>query len=188
MFSSPRIFSPTPRILIPFDTDRYHLEYHDALRLATLGRILLDIKQSGRFKARGVKQGFKEDLTQADGPDFNYYAHVAKLMSVRATSFRYKRGTRRVALKDVRTAFLQYDKYPADVTKYICFKDPLTLQWKYYRQTAPIYGENSDPTRWEHTIAPWLCSDEVGLQRGENEPCAYVHPSRELLALRYVDD
>ena len=33
-----------------------------------------------------------------------------------------------------------------------------------------------------------MCSDEVGLQRGENEPCAYVHHSRELLALLYVDD
>ena len=132
-------------ILIPIDTD--HPEYHDALRLATPGRILLDIKRSGLFKARGVKQGFKEDLTQADGPDFNYYAHVAKLMSVRATLFRYKRGTRRVALKDVRTAFLQSDKYPVGVIKYICFKDRLTLQWKY-RQIAPIYDENSGPIRW----------------------------------------
>jgi hypothetical protein len=57
-----------------------------------------------------------------------------------------------------------------------------------YRQTAPIYGENSAPSRWGSTIAPWLCSDEVGLQCGQNEPCAYVHPSRELLALLYVDD
>ena len=48
------------------------------LSLATPGRILLDIKRSGLYKARGVKQGFRENKTVADGPDFNCYAHVAK--------------------------------------------------------------------------------------------------------------
>ena len=48
-------------ILTSIDTNRP--EYHDALRFAASGRILLDIKWSGLFKARGVKQGFKEDLT-----------------------------------------------------------------------------------------------------------------------------
>ena len=42
----------------------------------------------------------------ADGPGFNYYSHVAKLMSVRMTFFRPDRGTRRIAAKDVSVAFL----------------------------------------------------------------------------------
>ena len=81
-------------------------EFQDARRLAAPSRILLDIKCSDIYKARGAKQGFREDKVAADGLDFNYYAHVAQLTSVRASLFRYKRGTRRVALKDVRTAFL----------------------------------------------------------------------------------
>jgi hypothetical protein len=73
---------------------------------------LLDIKRSGEYKARGVKQGFLEDREFSDGPDFNYYAHVAKFLIVRVALFRYKRGTRCVAIKDIRTAFLQSDPYP----------------------------------------------------------------------------
>ena len=192
-------------------------EFQEARRLATPGRILLDIKRSDMYKARGVKQGFREDKVAADGPDFNYYAHVAQLTSVRASLFRYKRGTRRVALQDVRTAFLQSDPYPPGTVKYICFKNPLTLKWEYYRQSAPIYGEASAPKRWEDTIAPFLGTEEgsekqledledlsghlnlislnsdtvepgAGMIRGCNEPCCFLHPTRELLALLYVDD
>ena len=46
------------------------LDYDRAVKEAISGRYLLDIKRSGAWKARGVKQGFKEDKTQADGPGF----------------------------------------------------------------------------------------------------------------------
>ena len=173
-------------ILTPIDEN--HPEYEEARRLATPGRILLDIKRCGLFKARGVKQGCRENKEIADGPDFNYYAHVAQLTSVRASLFRYKRGTRRVAIKDVRTAFLQSDPYPEGTVKYICFKNPLTQKWEYFRQSGPIYGEASAPVRWEQTIGPFLESDKVGLIRGDNERCCFLHPTRDLLALLYVDD
>jgi hypothetical protein len=163
-------------------------EWEEAVRLATPGRLLLDIKRSGQYKARGVKQGFLENYEMADGPNFNYYAHVAKLTSIRAALFRYKRGTRRLAVKDVKTAFLQSDPYPEGTVKYVCFKDPLTLQWKYYRQSGPIYGEASAPVRWEATIAPFLESEDIGMQRGENEPCCFHELNRNLTALLYVDD
>ena len=180
-----------------------HPDFKEAKRLATPGRILLDIKRSQMYKTRGVKQGFKEDKRSADGPDFNYYAHVAQLTNVRLSLFRFKRGTRRVAVKDVRTAFLQSDPYPPGTIKYICFKSPLTQQGEYFKQRGPIYGEASAPKRWEDTIAPFLgngfgkqdcCDDEggvltpCGMDRGENEPCVFVHPVQELLALLYVDD
>ena len=58
--------------------------------------------------------------------------------------------------------------------------------WQYYSQTGPIYGESSAPVRWENTIAPWLV--EQGFVRGENEPCVFYHPDRDLLVLLYVDD
>ena len=37
-----------------------------------------------------VKQGFKEDKVAMDGPDFNYYAHVCELQSVRASVLQHK--------------------------------------------------------------------------------------------------
>jgi hypothetical protein len=43
-------------------------EFDTAIDLATPGRLLLAIKRSGAYKARGVKQGFKEDTEIADGP------------------------------------------------------------------------------------------------------------------------
>ena len=52
-------------------------EYHQACELATPGRILLGIKRSGMYKSRGVKQGFKEDTEQADGPNFNHPGSLA---------------------------------------------------------------------------------------------------------------
>ena len=161
-------------------------EYNQACELATPDRILLGIKRSGIYKSRGVKQGFKEDIEQADGPNFNYYAHVAKFNSIRMTTFRSNRGTRRIALKDVSTAFLQSNKYPEGTNKYVSFKDPLTKKWRYYRQSGPLYGEKSATKRWEDTIAPWY--EEIGYIRGENEPCAFHHEDSDSLVLLYTDD
>ena len=161
-------------------------DYENACKLATPGRILLGIKRSGMYKARGVKQGFKEDTEQADGPNFNYYAHVAKFNSIRMSTFRTNRGERRIALKDVSTAFLQSDKYPDGTIKYVSFKDPLTKQWRYYKQSGPLYGEKSATKRWEDTIAPWY--ESIGYQRGENEPCAFHGENSDSLVLLYTDD
>jgi len=173
-------------ILTPIGYD--HPERAVAEATAVTGRYILDVKRSKlRFKARGVKQGFKENKARADGPDFVYYSHVAKLTSVRMSLFRPNRGSRRVAIKDIATAFLQSNSYPPGVVKYICFVDPVTRVREYFRQSGPIYGEASAPVRWEDTLAPWLV-DECHFIRGSNEPCAFLHPTRELLTLLYVDD
>ena len=171
-------------ILSPILSD--HSRYNEAVETATPGRWLLDIKRNGTFKVRGVKQGFKEDKLTADGPDFNYYAHVAKLNTVRTAIFRKDRGDRNIAVQDVSTAFLQSDPYPDGQTKLIKFKNPITGQWEYWEQSGPIYGEASAPVRWEKTIGPWL--ESQGFAQGKNEPCAYYHSERDLLVLLYVDD
>ena len=132
-----------------------------------------------------MKQGFKEDKTVADGPDFNYYSHVAKLYTARMALFRSNRQGRRIALKDVSTAFLQSQGYDGFV-KYVSFKHPVTGEWLYYEQSGPIYGEASAPVRWENTIAPFF--EELGFERGENDPSVFYHPDRDLLVLLYVDD
>ena len=124
-------------------------------------------------------------LATADGENFNYYSRVAKFDSVRMSLFRPNRGTRAAALKDVSVAFLQSHGYEG-FYKYICFKDPVTGVWEYYRQSGPIYGEASAPVRWEDTFGPWLV--EQGFERGENERCVYYHPDKDLTVITYVDD
>ena len=161
-------------------------EYKTACELATPGRLLLSTKRNANYKSRGVKQGFKEDTEQADGPNFNYYAHVAKFNSIRMSIFRMNRGNRRIAIKDVSTAFLQSDKYPDGTVKYVSFKDPLTLKWHYYKQSGPLYGEKSASRRWEDTIAPWY--ESIDFKRGKNEPCAFLHALHDALVLLWTDD
>ena len=161
-------------------------DYDSKFNMATPGRWLLDVKRNGVVKCRGVKQGFKEDRVVADGPNFNYYSHVAKLTTVRTSIFRKNRGDRRLALKDVSTAFLQSNPYPDGKVKYLKMKNPFTAQWELWEQSGPIYGEASAPVHWENTVAPWLVS--LGFIRGDNEPSVFHHPERDLLVLLYVDD
>ena len=65
-------------------------DFATAIKTATPGRLLLDIKRSGKYKCRGVKQGFKEDKELSDGPDFIYYSNVVKLNAVRAAGAKTK--------------------------------------------------------------------------------------------------
>ena len=99
---------------------------------------------------------------------------------------RHRRGTRRIAIKDVRTAFLQSDKFTPDVIKYIVFKNPITCELEYSRQTGPVYGEAGAPKRWENTLAPWLVQE--GFERGCNEPAVFYHATRDVLLVTFVDD
>ena len=162
-------------------------KYENAVKEATSGRFLLDVKRCGTYKARGVKQGFKENLEMSDGPDFNYYAHVAEMKAIRAALLRPNRRTRKLATIDVCTAFLQSIPYPDGKRKLIKFKCPIVGKWLYYEQSGPIYGENSAPVYWgEQTLAPFLIS--CGFVRGENHKCTYYHPKHDLVVLTYVDD
>ena len=160
-------------------------DWEVAIEQATPGRWILDVKRSGAWKVRGVKQGFREDKVMSDGPDFNYHANVVKFVTVRLILARRRTGCI-IAIIDVSTAFLQSHPYPAGKVKYISFKHPLTGKWVYFRQSGPIYGEASAPVRWEDTIAPWL--EDQGFTRGSNEPCLFHHQERDLVLLLYVDD
>ena len=164
-------------------------DYEKIVKEAISGRPLLDIKRNGTYKCRIVKQGFKEDKSNADGPGFNYYAHTARFDTVRSAIFRPRRGNRRLALKDISTAFLQSHGYKVTdpgLKKWLKVKNPLTGEIEYYEQSGPIYGEASAPIRWENTVAPWF--EEQGFIRGDNEPCVFYHPDRDLLVVLYVDD
>ena len=160
--------------------------YETAVLNATPGRLLLDIKRSGKYKVRGVKQGFRENTEVTDGPDFNYYSSVVRLFTVRIALCSRRSRDHIIAIKDVSTAFLQSEGYPEGQVKYVSFKHPLSSKWHYYSQSGPIYGEASAPVRWENTIAPWI--EQQGFDRGENDRCIFYHPERDLLLLLYVDD
>ena len=163
-------------------------DWERSQRESTRGRALLDEKRNSTMKTRIVKQGFREDHAFADGPDFNYYSNVASLESIRASLFRHRRADRRIAIQDISTAFLQSRPYGPGIYKYLHFKNPITGEVEYYRQSGPIYGESSAPTRWEETLAEFLTSTEMGFVRSKNEPSTYYHPERDILIITYVDD
>ncbi len=125
--------------------DRDDPEYDELYKAAITGRYLLDVKRSGEYKTQGVKHGFKEDKSTADGTGFNYYSNVAKLYTIRISFFRVNRGTRRVGLLDEQTAFLQSDSFPDWLKKSLLMWNPVELEWELFRQTGPLYGENSAP-------------------------------------------
>ena len=106
-----------------------------ALKEACPGRLIGDVRRPGEVKGRGAKQGFKENIGTTDGPNFNYHSHVAKMDSVRSLTLRGRRRCpktgkmRRLATKDIRTAFLQSDKHlDTDPRKHITFKHPITKE------------------------------------------------------------
>ena len=162
-----------------------HPEYQRAVKEAINSRLLLDIKRNGRWKARLVKQGFRE-CKSVDGPGFEYHASVASLNTVRVALFSADWDNHVLYIIDVTTAFLQSDKYSDDIVKYLKYRDPETKMVQYARQLGPIYGESSAPKRWELTLAPWIIS--LGFIRGENEPCVFYNPDRNMLIITYVDD
>jgi len=163
-----------------------HENWYTAVQQAIPGRALLDIKRSGAWKARLVKQGFKEDRTTADGPNFNYYSNVVRFSAVRSILARRRTMDRLLCTIDVQTAFLQSQPYPDGMVKYLSCKNPITGKWHYYEQSGPIYGEASAPVRWEDTLAPWI--ESIGFHRGQNEPAAFWHHTRDIVLLTFVDD
>ena len=162
-----------------------HPEYETAVKEAVSGRYLLDIRRNAMWKCRGVKQGFKEDKT-IDGPGFVYYSHVVKLYTIRISLFRPNRGTRRIAIQDVKTAFLQSDKFPPETIKYMKIYNPVQAELEYFRQWGPTYGEYSGNIRWEDTYAPYY--EGEGFIRGDNERSVFYHEDQDLLVLVYTDD
>ena len=161
-----------------------HPEREVAERSASHGRYLLDRKRCGRWKARGVKT--REDK-RVDGPDFNYFARVARLVSLRTLVCRPDRHFRSLCARDISTAFLQSMKYaPSEPARYAKFRDPTTGEFEYFRQSGPIYGEASAPIRWEKTLAAAL--ESAGFQRGQNDPSLYYNPETDVAVIVYVDD
>ena len=162
-------------------------EYNAAVKQACLARALLSIKRSQEMKARFVLRGDLQEKEKVDGPGFNYYARVVSMTAVRAALATFNSTEETMAFADVSTAFLQAHKYDdSQPAKYVKMKNPITKEWMFFRQTGPLYGENSAPKHWETTISEWIQAQ--GFVRGSNDPCIYYHAGRKLKVLLYVDD
>ena len=145
-----------------------------------------------------VVQGFKENKLFLDGPDFDYAANVCELAAVRNLLFAPRvdpdgpdagEDPEVIAQCDVATAYLQADMFgPADPPRYLKVRDPVTGEWRYFRQLGNLYGSSSAGKRWEKTLIAWLTSDKIGFVQGKNEPTAFFCKSRGLRLLTYCDD
>ena len=124
-----------------------HPDYDKAVRDAISGRYLLDLRRSRQYTARGVKQGFKENKATVDDPGFSYYSHMTKLAIVQMLLFRRNRGNRKLAIKNVCTAFLQSTPFPPHIRKFMKIQNPFTGATKHHRQHGPIYGKASAAIR-----------------------------------------
>ena len=80
----------------------------------------------------------------------------------------------------------RFYKLPEGLLTYIYFKDPITGELEYSRQTGPIYGEAGAPVRWQDTLAPWMVSQ--GYTRGCNDQAMFYDYDKDVLALTFVDD
>ena len=129
-------------------------EFADAVTYACPGRILLDIKHSLAYKIMGVKQGFREDLEQADGPGFNYYSSVVKLHVVRVVLMRRRRRGRALGIKDVSTASLQSDSNTsAVVTLPLTFGTTIVRVVQFTERSAP---QRDGKTPSHPGSSPWV--------------------------------
>ena len=162
-------------------------ELAEALASATPGRVILEFKRVGVWKARGVLQGFAEDKVRLDGIDFNYASDVVGLSAVRSIIMRPLQEGESIGQMDISVAFLQSHLFPADAPpRYLRLKDPVSGSFRYFRQLGPIYGSASAPKHWQETLHPWLVS--IGFEQGLNEPCVFRHKKLEVTLATYVDD
>ena len=101
--------------------------------------------------------------------------------------FRVDCGSRRVAILDRRTSFLQSDKFPPDIVKSLLMFNPIAMEWELFRhgQSGPLYGENSAPRRWEDTYSPYLESE--GFRCGFNDRSIFYNPERDVVNLTYSE-
>ena len=72
--------------------------------------------------------------------------------------------------------------------RYLKVFDPVTRQWRYFRQIGNLYGSGSAGVRWEKTLVGWLTSSDVGFRQGCNERSAFYHEGRGIRLLTYSDD
>ena len=143
-------------------------------------------KEDGRFKARLVAKGYSQRL----GIDYQEtYAPVAKFTTLRILLSLVSENDWELEGMDVKTAFLH-----SELAETIFMKIPEGIQPKgggnlsrmACRLIKTIYGLKQSPRAWYGKIHSFFI--ENGFIRSEEDHSFYVHESRSLIILLYVDD
>lgn len=161
--------------------------------VATWTMLLLEVKRSGRWKARLVIRGDQQDAVAINGPDFNYHSHSADLNTVRAGFLTPGRFKHTVVTIDLDNAYCQAKPFPdTDPPRYLFMWDPVLKRKRTFRQVRNLYGSKESGKLFELTFFEWLAveSRQVGLNlvQGSNEPCVFFDQGRNLLVITFVDD
>ena len=148
-------------------------------------RWVFKIKEDGRYKARLVAKGY----TQVPEVDYNKtFAPVAKFTTLRTLLALSAENDWELEGMDVKTAFLH-----SELAESIYMQIPEGLKPEgehsprlVCRLIKTIYGLKQAPRAWYGKINQFF--SENGFCRSEEDHSLFVHESRRLIILLYVDD
>ena len=148
-------------------------DWQECLHNAVGGRCILDIKKSGKFKTRMVKQGIPG--TEPPTPGRDSYTNLARTEDVRLqlsqSDDRYE--DRVTVIIDIANAYAQGDPWKQSETKrFIRVKHPVTLQVIYFQELIPIYGGMYAGNNWEMTAFKHLKA--IGMEQGINSQSMFT--------------
>ena len=167
------------------DNETWVLEELPEDRTAIGCRWVFKIKEDGRFKARLVAKGYSQRL----GIDYQEtYAPVAKFTTLRILLALVNENDWELDGMDVKTAFLH-----SELAETIYMEVPEGIKTNkddsprlVCRLIKTIYGLKQSPRAWYGKIHQFFIAN--GFIRSEEDHSLYIHETRALIILLYVDD
>lgn len=138
--------------------------------------------QIDRLKARICAQGFTQEFLK---DYFETYAPVARLNSIRTFLALVTQNGMRVRQGDVPSAYVK-----ARLKETIFARQPKGFEegipTSVWRLNKALYGLKQAGREWNAELDSFL--RHYGLIPTREDPCVYIHPTKELIVLIYVDD
>ncbi|KAE8912640.1 hypothetical protein PF003_g3708 [Phytophthora fragariae] len=135
-----------------------------------------------RLKARICAQGFTQEFLK---DYFETYAPVARLNSIRTFLALITQTGMRVRQGDVPTAYVK-----AGLKETIYVRQPKGFEegspTSVWRLKKALYGLKQAGREWNAELNGFLL--HCGLVPTREDPCVYIHPTKALIVLIYVDD
>jgi hypothetical protein len=146
-------------------------------------RMLLELKRSGRKKARWICQGFREPVSWDRGSNMS---PVAFIDTIRMLMLMNGHWSDIISTNDVSVAFLQANGFDPDDKRYVSYKAFREANEYVFELCGPLYGQRIASKQWYCTIAGWLC--DRGYIQAQNEPCLFRHKDTGFKVILVVDD
>ena len=146
-------------------------------------RMILELKRSGRMKARLICQGFREPIEWDRGSNMSPVAFVD---TIRMMILMNGPATDIISTNDISVAFLQAHGFDADDKRYVSYKAFKEANEYVFQLCGPLYGQRIASKQWYCTIATWLC--DRGFIQAKNEPCLFRNPDTGFKVVLVVDD